>query len=42
LRDDDFGAFMFERYEFGVFMGGVMISVHSCVRNRILVHLLKG
>ena len=42
MRDDDFGAFMFERYELGVFMGGVMISVQTCVRGRILVHLIKG
>jgi len=38
LRDYDFGAFMFERYEFGVFIGVLMISVHSCVMGKIPVH----
>jgi len=39
LRDDDYGAFMCEGYDSSVFTWGMMISVHSCVRCRILVHL---
>jgi len=39
LKDDDYGAFMCEGYDSSVFTWGMMISVHSCVRCRILVHL---
>ena len=42
LRDDDFGAFMCERWDSGAFTWGMMISVHSCVRGGISVHLLEG
>jgi len=42
LRDYDFGAFMFERYEFVVFIGGLMISVHACVMGKIPVHYVWG
>jgi len=39
LRSDDFGAFMCKGYDSGAFTWGMMISVHSCVRGRMLVHL---
>jgi len=39
LRSDNFGAFMCEGYDSGSFTRGMMISVHLCVRGRILVHL---
>jgi len=39
LKSDDVGAFMCEGYDSGVFAWGMMISVHSCVRGRISVHL---
>ena len=39
LRDDDFGSFMCEGYDSGAFTRGMMISVPSCVRGRISVHL---
>jgi len=42
LRDDDFGAFMYKGYDSAVFTWGVTISVHSCVRGRIPVHLFEG
>ena len=42
LRDDDFGAFMCEGYDIGAFTWGETISVHSCVRGKIPVHLLEG
>jgi len=41
LKIDDFGVFMFEAEEFGAFTWGVTISVHSCVRGKISVHLLE-
>jgi len=39
LRNDDFGAFICEWYDSGAFTWGMMISMHSCVRGRISVHL---
>ena len=39
LRSGDFGAFMCEGYDYGAFTRGTMISVHSCVRGKIPVHL---
>jgi len=42
LKSDDFGAFMCEGKDPGAFTWGIMISVHSCVRGRMLVHLLEG
>ena len=42
LRSDDIGAFMSERWDSGAFTWGMMISVHSCVRGWISVHLLEG
>ena len=41
MRCDDFGAFMCEGY-YAAFTWGIMISVHSCVRGKILVHLFEG
>jgi len=39
LRSYDFGAFMCEGQDSGAFTWGTMISVHSCVRDRMLLHL---
>ena len=33
------GAFMCEAYDSGAFTRGMMISVYSCVRGKISVHL---
>ena len=37
LRSIDFGVFMCEGQEFGAFTLGIMILVHSCVRDRISI-----
>jgi len=42
LRDDDFGAFMCDGSDSGAFAWRMMISVHSCVRGKIPVHLPEG
>jgi len=42
LSDDDFGVFIFEEWYSGAFTWGVTISVHSCVRGMIPLHLLEG
>ena len=39
LRDDDFGAFMCEGWDISAFTWGMMMSVHSCVRGGISLHL---
>jgi len=41
LRDDDFGAFMCKGWDFSAYTWRVTISVRSCVRGRIPVHLLE-
>jgi len=39
---DDFSAFMCESKDSGAFTWGTMISVYSCVRGKIPVHLFEG
>jgi len=41
MRSADSGAFICEGSDSGSFSWGMMISVHSCVRGRRLVHLPK-
>jgi len=42
LRNDYVSAIMCEGWDSNAFIWGVTISVHSCVRCRIPVHLLEG
>ena len=42
LKDDEFGTFMCEEQDSKAFTWGVTISVHSCVRGKIPVHLLHA
>ena len=42
LREDHFGAFMFEGQDFSAFSWGMTILEHSCVGGKIPVHLPEG